>query len=572
MKALDAAFQLHPAQPPISIANTPMSAPDDSFVVDSDLEQFERRPELQSHLAALVFKSLASKPFEKLIVDLSTGRRELKSGIFLAAAIALSRRWKSIPGKRVGVVFPAGIGSAMTNLALALADKVPVNLNFTAGRSAIEASIRKAGITHIITAKPVMDRAPDFPWTPNVIDLVEVRKGVKKAEVIGWLACILATPSKLLIRMLGVPTRGGDKEAALLFSSGSTGEPKGVVLTHKNIIGNCLQIETAGLLETGQVLMANLPTFHSFGCTVTLWYALYAVMKTVCLPNPLETRRVAQAIKDEGVTAMMGTPTFYRPYFKKVEPEMIKSLQFVVAGAEKTPAGFADQWEKTFGSTYLEGYGLTETAPVVSANLPPSRSGGNRVRRGSVGRIFPGMQARIVDDTTGEVVPPTRRGVLQLRGVNVFPGYLDDVEANNRVFDGEWFHTGDLARFDEDGYLYIEGRISRFSKIGGEMVPHGTIEQAVMRAFQLEDADLPMVAVTGMRDSTKGESLVLLTAVEIDPVRLRERLTAAGMPNLWIPRRIRRVERIPCLASGKLDLKALETLANSATDTEEEAV
>ena len=548
-----------------------MPAPDE-FVVDCAFEDFGKRPELQSHLAAMAFRALASHPFHELIVDLSTGRRALKAGIFLAAAIALSRRWRSLPGKRVGVVFPSGIGSSLTNLALALADKVPVNLNFTSGRSALEASIRKAGITHVITARPMIERAPDFPWPKDVIDLVEVRKGIKKAEVMGWLALMLSLPSATAMRLLGVPTRGGTREAALLFSSGSTGEPKGVVLTHRNIIGNCLQVLDARLLDKSQVLMANLPTFHSFGFTITVWYPMIAVLKTVCLPNPLETRRVAQAIKDEGVTVMMGTPTFYRPYFKKVEPELIKGLNFVVAGAEKTPAGFADSWEKTFGSRYLEGYGLTETSPVVACNLPPSGDREEQIRRGSVGKLFPGMRARIVDDSTGTVVHPSRRGVLQLQGVNIFPGYLDDPESNERAFDGDWFHTGDLARFDEDGYLYIEGRISRFSKIGGEMVPHGTIEQAVMRAFQLEDSEVPLVAVTGTRDSAKGESLILLSAVEIDNVRLRERLAAAGMPNLWIPRKIRRVDTIPCLASGKLDLKALESLANSTPEADEEAV
>jgi acyl-[acyl-carrier-protein]-phospholipid O-acyltransferase/long-chain-fatty-acid--[acyl-carrier-protein] ligase len=252
----------------------------DQYVVDRDLEAFERRPELQSHLGALAFKALAAKPFETLIVDLGTGRRELKAGVFLAAAVALSRRWKSLPARRVGVVFPSGIGSALTNLALALADKVPVNLNFTTGRAALEASISKAGITHVITAKPMVDRMPDFPWPEHVIDLLEVRGAIRKAEILGWLAYILALPSSLAMRLLQVPQRGGNREATLLFSSGSTGAPKGVVLTHRNLIGNCLQIETAGMLETGEVVMANLPTFHSFGCTVTLWYAMLAVIKT----------------------------------------------------------------------------------------------------------------------------------------------------------------------------------------------------------------------------------------------------------------------------------------------------
>jgi acyl-[acyl-carrier-protein]-phospholipid O-acyltransferase/long-chain-fatty-acid--[acyl-carrier-protein] ligase len=298
---------------------------------------------------------------------------------------------------------------------------------------------------------------------------------------------------------------------------------------------------------------------------------MLGVLKTVCLPNPLRhALRTGRA--GRGRTVMIGTPTLLRPYFKKVEPEMRKSLKFAVAGAEKTPDGFADMWEKHFGSRFVVGYGLTETSPVVSADLDSANGSRKGSFKGTAGKLFPGMQARIVDDATGEVVEPTRTGVLHLRGVNVFKGYLGDIEGTSRAFDGEWFKTGDLARFDEDGNLFIEGRISRFSKIAGEMVPHGTVEAAIVQAYNLEDSELPMVAVTGARDDTKGESLVLFTAIDMDAQSLRAKLAAEGLPNLWIPRRIRRVDAIPTLASGKLDLRTLRDIAQQAVDAEEEAV
>ncbi|MFA5257895.1 MAG: AMP-binding protein [Opitutales bacterium] len=548
-----------------------MAAPD-PFVVDCQYEQFAQRPELQGHIASLAFKSLARKPFEPLIVDLSSGRREMKAGIFLAVAIALSRRLRKIPNRRIGVVLPSGIASSLSNLAISLADKVPVNLNFTSGRKAIESSIRKAALTHIVTARPMMAKLQDFPWTEDLVDFVDLFKSIRKTEILGWLGAILTTPSSLLMRWLDVPQNGGDREAALLFSSGSTGEPKGVVLTHRNIIGNCLQIAGTHMLDTGETILANLPTFHSFGFTVNLWYTLLSVVKTVCLPNPLETRRCAQAVYDEKVTVMIGTPTLFRPYFKKVEPELLKSLKFTVAGAEKTPDGFAEMWKSHFGCNFVIGYGLTETSPVVAADVDYARGISPNGFTGSTGKLLPGLQARIVDDTTGEVIEPTRCGVLHVRGVNVFRGYLGDIESTNRAFDGDWFKTGDLARFDEDNNLFIEGRISRFSKIGGEMVPHGTVEQAVVQAFHLEESEVPMVAVTGARDDAKGESLVLFTAMDIDAATLRERLIAQAIPNLWIPRRIRRVDAIPCLASGKLDLRTLRDAAQQSVDAEEEAV
>jgi acyl-[acyl-carrier-protein]-phospholipid O-acyltransferase / long-chain-fatty-acid--[acyl-carrier-protein] ligase len=546
----------------------------ESFVVDSRYEQFSHRPELQGHIASIAFKSLARKPFEPLIVDLSVGRRELKAGMFLAVAVSLSRRLKKIANHRIGIVLPSGIPSSLTNLAVSLAGKSPVNLNFTSGRKAIEASIRKAGLTHIVTVGPLKSKLVDFPWPEDTIDFIDLAKSLPKAEILGWYAAILATPSSLLIKWLGIPVHGGDREAALLFSSGSTGDPKGIVLTHRNIIGNCIQAHDTGLVRTGDVMMANLPTFHSFGFTVNIWYSFFELMKTVCLPNPLETRRVAQAIHDEKATIVIGTPTLYRPYFKKVEPELLKSLRFVVAGAEKTPDGFAAMWEKTFGCHFVIGYGLTETSPIICCDTETAASDSSTPNRfpGTTGKLFPGMQARIVDDATGEVLPPTRCGVLQLRGVNVFSGYLGDVAATNCSFDGEWFVTGDLGRFDEEGHLYIEGRISRFSKIGGEMVPHGTVEQAVVQAFHLEDSEIPIVAVTGAKDNTKGESLVLFTAIDIDLALLREKLIADGIPNLWIPRRIRRVPSIPCLASGKLDIRTLGNIAQQSIDAEEEAI
>jgi len=534
----------------------------DPYILDRDSSAFGGQRELDQHLAAAAVRGLARSPLRKLVVDLSQDRRELTGGMILAVALTMAERWqKTIPDRRVGVVFPAGLGGILTNLALSLIGKIPVNLNFTAGRESILRSLEIGEIKTVISAGPVREKVPDFPWPEETIDLVRERTHIDKKQVLKKLLWITLLPVPTLIRKFNVPTEGGEREAGLLFSSGSTGMPKGIPLTHRNVMANCLQIRAVRLLNREQVLLACLPTFHSFGFTATLWYPLMTGLKCVTVPSPLETRKIAEAIESEKVTIMMGTPTFLRPYFKRAKPEQLASLKYVVGGAEKTPPGFAERWEKRFQSQYLEGYGLTETSPVVSVNLPEMPGRAAEKRAGSVGRLLTGMQARVTDPSTGKVLPVNTRGILELKGANVFKGYLNDPKATEIVFREGWFVTGDLARIDPEGFLFIEGRLSRFSKLGGEMVPHGRLEQVIAAAFGLDDAESPLVAVTGLEDPVKGEALVLLSAVEIRHSVLRERLLKEGIPNLWIPRLIVRVDSIPSLASGKLDLQALNALA-----------
>lgn len=538
--------------------------------IDLDESGFQHRAELKSHLAFESFVALARKPGCQLVVDCTMERRSMKSGFLLALSWILSRRVKEWTVKqRVGIVFPPGLGGYIANLTVTLAGKVPVNLNFTLGAASIESCIRRADIDCLLTTRRVQQKMPGFPWPETgIIDLVEAMKALSKLKTLAILAAIYALPAKFLAKCLKVPAEGDGAEAGLLFTSGSSGEPKGVALTHRNVLGNCAQIDYAELLPASEKVVANLPIFHSFGFTVTLWYPLLRGCPVVTLPSPLEVKKIAEAIQAESATILIGTPTFFKPYLKRVVPEKLASLKYVIAGAEKTPEGFAEAWEERFGSTYFEGYGLTETSPVVSVNLPakprgvsyPGRSeDGNR--RGSVGRLFPGLSARILDPETREELSCDSTGLLALRGPNIFEGYLDDPKRTAEVKEGDWFVTGDLARFDEDGFLYIEGRLSRFSKIGGEMVPHGTVEQALVEAYGLLDSEEPMLAVAARADEAKGEALVLLAAMDIEAHDMREKLASAGFTNLWIPKEIRRVEAIPTLATGKLDLKGIQELA-----------
>ena len=542
-------------------------------MIDLDEVAFQQRPELKSHLAYESFISLASRPRQELIVDRGLQGRPMKSGFLLAVSFMLSRRLTDWTSKtRVGILFPPGSGAYIANLAVVLAGKVPVNLNFTLGPSSSVSCLQKADVDCLLTSERVQHKIPHFPWPEGgIIDLVEEMKSMPKVKALALVSCIHLCPAKLLARILKIPNEGGELEAGLLFTSGSSGEPKGVVLTHRNILGNCAQIDATGLLPASEKVIANLPIFHSFGFTVTLWYPLLRGCSVVTLPSPLEVKKVAEAIKADSATILIGTPTFLKPYMKHIEPELLASLKYVVAGAEKTPEGFADAWEARFGSVYLEGYGLTETSPVVSINTPSIPDGvnypGNSTegsRRGSVGRMMPGHAARILDPNTMKDIEVTKVGLLMLKGPNIFRAYLGEPKRTSEVKQGEWFITGDLARFDEDGFLFIEGRLSRFSKIAGEMVPHGTVEDALIKAYNLFDEEQPMIAVAGRPDKAKGEALVLLAAMDLELEDVREKLNGAGLANLWIPREIKRVEVIPTLATGKLDLRQIQVLASES--------
>jgi acyl-[acyl-carrier-protein]-phospholipid O-acyltransferase/long-chain-fatty-acid--[acyl-carrier-protein] ligase len=339
------------------------------------------------------------------------------------------------------------------------------------------------------------------------------------------------------------------------------------VISHRNVVGNVSQFRELLDAKETDAILASLPFFHTFGSTVTLWYPLIEGVRIVTYPNPLEGGKNAALIERYKLTFLLATPTFLRVYLRKVEPEQLRSLRLIITGAEKLPLDLASHFEKRFDKKVFEGYGLTETAPVVSVNLPdpePEKPGEQvqpSSRLGSVGRLAPGMAAEIREPETDRNLSLHDTGVLWLRGANIFEGYLHDPKRTAEILRDGWLKTGDIGRFDEDGFLYIEGRLSRFSKIGGEMVPHETIEQKIIDLLELSGRDERPIAIVGVQDEAKGEALVLLSAVDLDLAELRKKLQEAGVPNLWIPKEVHRVDSIPVLASGKLDLKKCQALA-----------
>src|SRR6267378_5904715 len=533
---------------------------------------YSRRPSLDRHLAEACVQGLKRRPFSTAVID-GIDHSELSRAKLLGAAAALSRFLrKEFSDERMAIVLPASKGSMVANLAVALAGKVPVDLNFTAGRAANEFCCRRAELRVAITAKAFMDRVKDFPWPERVLKLDELLPQLKSRILFWWMMSIFC-PARILLRLLQIPKQGGHTEASLLFTSGSTGDPKGAVLSHRNIVGNVSQFRELLDATRKDAILASLPFFHSFGATVTLWYPLIEGVRIVTYPNPLEVAKNAALIEKHKLTLLLAPPTFLRGYLRKAEPQQLRSLRLVITGAEKLPLDLAKAFEERFAQRVFEGYGLTETAPVVSVNLPepqPTKPGEQvqpSSRLGSVGKMAPGIAAELREPETDRKLSLHETGMVWFRGVNIFQGYLHDEKRTADVLHDDWFKTGDIGRFDEDGFLYIEGRLSRFSKIGGEMVPHEAVEQKIIDLLGFAGKDERLVAIVGVTDEAKGEAVVLLATVDVDLASLRDKLREAGVPNLWIPKKICRVDSIPVLASGKLDLKKCQERAATAEPT-----
>ncbi len=524
---------------------------------------FRARP--VKSLARALIDALEAEPLRIALVDATATTKRVRAARLLAASWTLGRRWRrSIPEHRVGVLLPPGLGGTVTNLGLLFAGKVPVNLNPSANAASC---IEQAGVKTIITAAAVEKRLPKFPWSEHVLLIEsECARMPRYRVVLRQIAgCIL--PGAVLARLIDIPRPGRNDEAALLFTSGTSGTPKGVPVSHANILGNTAQVMDTNFLQPGDRMLSALPLFHSLGLIAGLFFPLLVRRTLVTAPSPLDADAVAEAARLEPPTLLLTTPAFLRSYTKRVPRDAFGQLRFVITGAEKLPTTTASEFRERFGCDVFEGFGLTEASPVASLNLPHPTCGPGAetiqagCREETVGRFLPGVAARFHDPETGAHIPGAERGALALRGVNIIDGYLGG-ECPER-FAGGWFQTGDIVRVDAQGFVHIEGRQSRFSKIGGEMVSHAAVEAALADSLGTDGAD----CVIGRPCEVKGEELVLLTTRRITRRELTEQLVKT-VPNLWIPRSIRSVDALPMLPSGKVDLAECRRLA---TFTGEEA-
>lgn len=515
-----------------------------------------------------VLRRLKSKNKPVKVAD-STGAK-LSNRDLLIRTLALRRfLLREVIGpeeERVGVFLPPTVPALATNLALTLAGRVCVNLNYTASSTQLKQCCELAGLKHVITSRKFVEKVGLDPGAPQVY-LEDIRERITIGDKLTALLNARLRSAEWLHQAFGLSQKKPADLLTIIFTSGSTGFPKGVMLTSDNVLSNIEGIAAAVNLTERDTLLGILPFFHSFGYTVTIWAPLCLECSCVYHFSPLEARPIGKLAEDYGATVLLATPTFLRSYIRRVDEQQFQSLEVVIVGAEKMPIDVAEEFEKKFGVRPVEGYGTTELSPVVSVNIPPSRalSKINGLREGSVGRPLQDIRARVVSVDNDQPLGIGEAGLLEISGPNVMKGYLDRPDLTNEVMHDGWYRTGDMAKIDADGFIYITGRLSRFSKIAGEMVPHILIEQAISEIVGLDDEGLQQIAISSVPDPKRGERLVVLhkPGMGVQPSEILRKLTERGLPNLYLPTEdsFAEVPAIPMLGSGKLDLKGLQQAA-----------
>lgn len=480
-------------------------------------------------------------------------RKPLTYTGLIRAAFVLGRKLAAMtaPGARVGILLPSSMGVVVTFFGLHAFGRVPVMLNFTSGPRNLKAALEAAGATRVLTARRFIEQAKLEELVEALSEQAEIVWLDDLRKTIGLKDKVFGLMAGLMPRRFRTASRASDP-GVILFTSGSFGAPKGVLLTQANLVANVEQVAAHIDLDPDWVMFNPLPTFHCFGLTGGVLLPILTGMKAFEYPSPLHAKQIMALVPEVKASILLATDTFINQYARVAGPDDFSSLQFVVCGAEKV----RDETHHLFNTRYggipvLEGYGATEAAPVVAVNQPENN------RPGTVGKLLPGMETRLEP-----VEGIDRGGRLYLRGPNVMAGYLspEDPEAVEPL-PGGWHDTGDIVEIDADGVICILGRAKRFAKIGGEMVSLTAVEG-------LAEAVWPEArhAVVSVPDPKKGERLVLVTdRPDAEVASLAAWARSHGAPELAVPKRILKVSEVPVLGTGKTDYVAIQRMAETDT-------
>lgn len=496
------------------------------------------------------FIEVAKKQGNKMaIIDRTTNKRVSYSKALIASLI-LSKKFKSFKEGFVGVMIPTSAGSMLTTLGIVLAGKVPVMINYSTGAAEnSEYAQRKCGFKTIVTSRALLEKI-GCRLVPGMVFIEDIMEKISTKDKLA-----AALRSKLPTALLMKTVYGGepDDDAVILFTSGSEKDPKAVELTHRSLSSNIEGSLHRLKVTENDIMMAVLPLFHVFGHNTNFWLPLHVGMTIVTYANPLEYRVIPTIVKEEAATILIATPVFFMGYLRQSKEGDLSTIRLAVAGADKVPEVLRKGYREKHHIEVLEGYGATETSPVISVNVPGEN------KPGSIGKPLENLQVKIANIGTGEELAPAREGKILVKGDLVMKGYFDDIEETSlRIKDG-WYDTGDMGLIDEDGYLWHKGRLKRFVKIGGEMVSLVKVESE-LNSLVPDDVDLCVVEVP---DSIKGAKIVAAITKSIDEKKVLKKLKEK-LPPIAMPKEFVEVEELPKMGSGKIDFRTATEIVREA--------
>ena len=497
-----------------------------------------------------IFIENAKKDPKGLAIIEQATEKEVTYDSLLVAALVFKDIFSDYKSKFIGIMIPPSPGCVIALLGAVFAGKTPVFINYSTG--AIENSLfaqKKCNFKHIITSKKLLEKlelnpVPGMVYMEDLASKISIFKKIQAKAI-----------SKLPLKTLKKIVADGNKDdnLAILFTSGSEKDPKTVQLSHKNILANVFSLKEYLTLTNKDVFLTNLPYFHIFGLTVNCFIPLVLGSKFITIPNPLDYKSITDALRKYGITVFVSTPAFYYGYLQKAQKGDFVSIRYFVAGADKLPNQIRDEYIRIHDKEILEGYGATETSPVITLNTPFA------AKRGSVGKPIPGVKIKITDLETGAELPRGKEGKILVKGDLVMKGYFGDIEETSfRIRDG-WYDTGDMGVYDEDGYLHHRGRLKRFVKIGGEMVSLVKVEDELNKILP----DEIICCVVDIPDPVKGSEIVaVVTTKEINQKEIKKKL-AAVLPAIAIPKQFQVMEELPMSTSGKVNFRMVEDICKN---------